>query len=207
MPRVAVSTRGAFLCERLCQLGEAEVEDLHVAGARQEQVLGLEIAMHDAFFVCGGQAARDLHRDLHGLAHRQRPARKPVAQRLSFEQLGDDVRHSFVAAGVVDRKDVRVVQRADGTRFQLEASQPLGVRGQRGGQHLDRDLAAEARIARAVHLAHPSGTERGDDLVGTQTGSCIQGHLVGFPAGLCQDADAAARFLSDGPRRGLGVHK
>ena len=37
--------------------------------------------------------------------------------------------------------------------------------GERGGQHLDRDLAAEARIARAVDLAHAARAERREDLV------------------------------------------
>ena len=46
--------------------------------------------------------------------------------------------------------------------------EPVGVGGERRGQHLDRDLAAEPRVARAVDLAHPAGAERRDDLVGPQ---------------------------------------
>src|SRR5690349_10145966 len=32
-------------------------------------------------------------------------------------------------------------------------------------QHLDRDVASEARVARSIHLAHAAGAERRDDLV------------------------------------------
>ena len=37
-----------------------------------------------------------------------------------------------------------------------------------GRQDLDRDLAPEPRVARAVHLAHAAGAERRDDLVGAE---------------------------------------
>ena len=36
------------------------------------------------------------------------------------------------------------------------------------GQHLDRDLAIELRVARAVHLAHAALAELGEDLMRTQ---------------------------------------
>ena len=37
-----------------------------------------------------------------------------------------------------------------------------------GGQDLDRDVAPELLVARAIHLAHPTLTEFGDDLVGAE---------------------------------------
>ena len=33
------------------------------------------------------------------------------------------------------------------------------------GQHFDRDIASELRIARAIDLTHPAGAEMRDDLV------------------------------------------
>ena len=45
------------------------------------------------------------------------------------------------------------------------------------GQHLDRDVALEARVARAVHLAHAAGAERRQDLVRAETGPGREGHL------------------------------
>ena len=50
-------------------------------------------------------------------------------------------------------------------RFALEARETLGVLRERRGQHLDRDVATELRVPRAVHLAHAAGAERRDDLV------------------------------------------
>ena len=81
-----------------------------------------------------------------------------------------------LASDVEQRADVRMVERRDGPRLALEAGAHLGVGRQVLGQHLDRDVAPEARVARAVHLAHAAGAERGDDLVGSEPGPGGQCH-------------------------------
>ena len=50
----------------------------------------------------------------------------------------------------------------------LEPAQPVGVAGDADGQHLDRDLTAQARVPRAVDLAHPARSQGGEDLVRTE---------------------------------------
>ncbi len=50
----------------------------------------------------------------------------------------------------------------------LEPRQPLGVRGECVGQHLDGDLAAQLDVARPVDLAHAARPERREDLVRAQ---------------------------------------
>ena len=44
--------------------GHAEVEDLHLPVARDEQVVGLEISVNDALLVHRGEAVGDLRREL-----------------------------------------------------------------------------------------------------------------------------------------------
>ena len=39
------------------------------------------------------------------------------------------------------------------------AAEAIGIVGERGGQDLDRDVAAEPRVARAIDLAHAAGAE------------------------------------------------
>ena len=56
-------------------------------------------------------------------------------------------------------------------RYLLEAAQVVRVNREGGGQHLDRDLAPEARVVRAIDLAHAPGAERRDNLVGPNSGS------------------------------------
>ena len=84
--------------------------------------------MDDALVVRRGQAARDLHANSTALRTGSGAAVQPLAQRLALEQLRDDVRRAVVRADVVDREDVRMVQRRGRARFLLEAAQPIGVR-------------------------------------------------------------------------------
>src|SRR5262245_40737706 len=71
-------------------------------------------------------------------------------QFLAFQQFGDDERRSLVGADVVDRQDVRMIERRGGMRFLLEAAQQVGDMGQRCGQNFDRHLAPQPFIARAI---------------------------------------------------------
>jgi hypothetical protein len=54
-------------------------------------------------------------------------------------------------------------------RFALESSEALSVGREEVGQHLERDVTTQSRIARSIHLAHPAHTDPGEDLVGTET--------------------------------------
>ena len=56
-------------------------------------------------------------------------------------------------------------------RFTLETGEPLGIGRHAGRQDLDCDLTLQARVGRAVDLAHPARTERRDDGVRSQVGS------------------------------------
>ena len=77
---------------RTRQLGEAEVEDLDPAVVRDEDVVGLEVAVDDPLVVSGGEAVRDLERVVEGLADGKRSAAPGgPCRRLTFEQLRDDV--------------------------------------------------------------------------------------------------------------------
>ena len=65
-------------------------------------------------------------------------------------------------------RDVRVIQRGEHLRLALEAREAIGVGGERVGEDLQRDVATELRVARAIDLAHAAGADRGDDLVGAE---------------------------------------
>jgi hypothetical protein len=59
----------------------------------------------------------------------------------------------------VDGGDVGVVERRQHPRFALEGRQPFGVGGDVLRQHLDRNVAPELGVARAIHHTHPSRTQ------------------------------------------------
>ena len=94
------------------QLRQSEVEQLHATIGPQEHVLRLQVAMDDATGVRGREAARYLQRDGNSRCCRQRSGLQTRAKALAFEIFADDERRATMFADVVDREDVRVVQRA-----------------------------------------------------------------------------------------------
>ncbi len=74
-----------------------------------------------------------------------------------------------------------MIQRREHACFALEPRQPVRIVNDRVGQDLYCDLALEARVARAVDLAHASCAERADDFVGTDVGAGYECHDAGEP--------------------------
>ena len=162
----------------LGQLGESEIQNLHAAVGRHEHVVGLQVAVDDALLMCRRQASRHLNRVLDGLADGQRPARETLPQCLPIEHLGDDVGRRLVLADVEDREDVRMIERGGRAGFLLESLQAFRIAGHASGQHLDRHVAPEPRISRAIHLAHPAGAKRGQNFIRPEAGAGSEGHQL-----------------------------
>lgn len=155
---------------RLKQLRDAEIEDLHQPLLSQKQILGFDVAMDDALSVRGGKAFRDLRYVLQDHPLRKRVlASQACAERLPFQQLGDDVGNLAMPADVVDRQDVGVAERGRHPSLSFESFEAGRVRNDRRRQNLDRDVAAEAGVTGAIDSAHASRSEQRDDLVRTQT--------------------------------------
>src|SRR5262245_28085846 len=74
---------------------------------------------------------------------------------------------SFMDAGVEHRDDVRMRQRRDDFGFALEPRAAIRIVRESGWQYLDRDVAIESRVARAIDLAHPAFAELGHHVVRT----------------------------------------
>ena len=60
----------------------------------------------------------------------------------------------------VNGADVRMIQRRERARFAIEPREPAGITRERVRQDLDRDLAAELAVARAVDLAHAADADQ-----------------------------------------------
>ena len=89
----------------------------------------------------------------------QRSLCEQAIERRAVDQLHRDERHAVGFVDVVDRDDVRVVERRRGLRFPDEPGVAIGIRRRVGRQHLDRERAAEARVHGAVHDAHAAAAD------------------------------------------------
>ncbi len=62
-----------------------------------------------------------------------------------------------------------MVQRGERPGFALEARQPVSVVRERLGEDLDRHIAPELGVARAIDLAHATRTDLGDNFIRAKT--------------------------------------
>ena len=196
------------------QPGEPEIEDLHVAVLAQHDVLGLDVAMHDAGGVGHRQGARQLPSEpgqragVDGFADQR-------GQRSAFHELhGQEAAIAQIADGV-DRDDVGVIERRRGPRLVLEAPHRVGVAGERGPEQLDRDLAAKLGIVGQVDLTHAAAADERHHVVGADASAQRRGVLLSrqprrrpraWPAWrrshpLSRARRAAIRLPTAGPRR------
>ena len=109
--------------------------------------------MNDAFRVSFVERGDDLACDAKRFVEWKR-----TAKRLALDVLHDQV----VRPDVVQRADVRVIQRRDRVGFTLEAIAELL------GGHLDRHFAVQPRVVGAVDFAHASDTDRRGDFIRAQ---------------------------------------
>ena len=123
------------------------------------------------------ESARDLERDLDRLPGRQSAATQPRAERLSLQELGDEIGNALVDAHVVDHEDVRMIQLPRHAGLVLEPAQAVGIGGEGRRKHLHGNVPPEPGIAGAIDFSHPSGAERRQDLVGSEEGSGRDRHV------------------------------
>src|ERR1700730_16507386 len=82
----------------------------------------------------------------------------------------------------MERTDVRMIQAGNCFCFAVESLAQLGTIRKMRGQHLDGNNSIKARVAGAVHLAHPARTNRGKNFVRAESSSRFQAHYF-FPVG------------------------
>ena len=155
--------------------GQSEVHDLHRPVGGDEDVAGLEVAVEDALGVRVADRRRDLDAEPAHLLERQRAVAEPVQQRLPLDVLHDETGPVLVVDDVVDLRDVRVIEQRDGAGLALQEDAIPGAFDQRVAEHLDGDVAIQARIAREEHFRHAASAQLPDDLVAADL--CAEGEV------------------------------
>src|SRR5439155_8904821 len=119
------------------------------------------VAMDDPALVGGVEGPGRLRGDPCRLARRQRPA--PLDDRgevLAVDQLHDDERPGGVLPVVVDRDDVRVVQRRRGLGFVAEPRAEVRVATVLRAEDLDGDVSVQLVVMAAIDPGHPALAEQ-----------------------------------------------
>ena len=168
MVRVASAPRRRRVLD---ELGEAEVEHLGEAGVGDDDVAGLDVAVHDA----GGVRDRERIGNLQGVLQRL-PNREPARpdeglERLSLDELHRDELLRRSHPDFVDGDDVRMVQRRGGLRLLQEPALAVVVQGRALRQELHRHESVQEQVAGAIHDAHPSFADLLEQLVVADCGS------------------------------------
>jgi hypothetical protein len=123
------------------------------AALREHDVAGLQIAVDDTRAVRPVERVGNLDADPERLAARKRAFAEARRERFAFDELHDEVVDVAFATHVVEDADVGMVEPRDGLRLALETRAHFAVGREMLREHLDGDVAAQARVARAIHLA------------------------------------------------------
>src|SRR6476660_1126508 len=140
-----VAHSNAFRLER--NLGQPEIENLRLP-ASSHDVRGLDVTVNDSFRMRGIESVSDLDTQIEHRLGLQLLAIYYVAEGLTLQQFHRDEGSPIGLVNLVDRADVRVVQRGRSLGFPLETAKSLCVVGEFVGKELQRDVATELEVFR-----------------------------------------------------------
>ena len=170
--------RGELLPARCSDgAGDAEVAD-HRMSRLEENVLRLDVAMHDVMTVGVGEGVGHFASDLHSPVQRElRFSAQALAQRLALHVWHDVVREAVSLARVVKRDDVRVGQ--GGGDFDLP-QETVGAhsRGELRMKDFDCYGSTVLEILREINDGHPPAAELALDRVAPRQGGLKASQLV-----------------------------
>ena len=151
------------IVSRLCQ---TKVQNLHPAVGRDLDIGGLDIPVCDASLMRCAQRVGELAADAHRLVEGHAAAGDPLGQRVTGDELHDEIQGTVGFLEPVNRCDVRMIQRREQLRFPAKALDTILIVREGLRQNLDGDIAPEVLIPGGVDLAHPSRAEQAQDSVG-----------------------------------------
>ena len=150
----------------LGEFGEAEVEDLHVAFGADHDVLGFDVAMDDACFVCGNECFGNLNRDVEHVAEFHSVAAHALAQRHAFDVLHrDEWRPSSVSPISWTTQTFGWLSREAARASCVKRRRRSGSLLTKAGKHFQRHTTTENRVGCEIDLAHPTFADEIHDLV------------------------------------------
>ncbi len=158
------------------QARHTEVGEPGMAVAVDEDVLRLDVAMHDAAAMGVLERGEDLHDPLGRPAGGRTPRAARRAERRAVDELPDQVDQLGAAAPIQQAHDVRVLESLGSADLDLDARQQFG----RGRDGLDGDRAAGVNVLGDV-----------------DRGGCTTAHEAAEPVAAQRDIRAAWSHQTD----------
>jgi hypothetical protein len=146
------------------ELREAEVGQLDTALDVHEHVLGLDVAVDDALVVRVLERVADLGHDRQGLARREAALAHQPAQVRALDELHQQEPALARLAEIVDAHDAGMVEPREQACLAQEALGEARVPGRAGREDLERDVAVELPVPRAVDDPHAALADELADL-------------------------------------------
>ena len=146
-------------------LGETEVQNLDAPIRRDDDVVALQVAMHDATLVRVRECVGELPSVMHDIVRRHRSREKHRAERLPLHELHRDVGLPIGFADFVHRADVGTIQGRSGACFPRQSRARRGIVEARGRKDLDGNVSIELLITGPIHFAHATSAEPADDAI------------------------------------------
>src|SRR6185503_11429003 len=88
-------------------------------------------------------------------------------------------------------------------RLAAKPCQPIGIVGESVGKNLQRDIATELRIPRAIHLAHSAFAKLREDFIGSEASAVGQGQLNASDYRRVRPWDETSRTRTGRPAKSL----
>ena len=146
--------------------GNAEVRELHLTVARNNHVLRLHIAVHNALPVHFAEAVCDLNRNADGLLLFELALLADVLlQRDAVHKLHDNVVDAVRVLDLVDIDEIRMIDFGGCQRFLRKAANKVLVAVIFLLQDFDGDCALQFVTESAIHFRHAAGADYGLNLI------------------------------------------
>ncbi len=134
--------------------GQPEIENLRLTSIRHKDVRWLDVPMDDSLRVCGVERVGDLDAQIEHRFDLQRLASDPVPECLPLQQFHGDEGSPIGLVNLVDRANIRVVQRGRSLGLPLKTAESLCVVGEFVGKELKGNVATELQVFCLIHHAH-----------------------------------------------------
>ena len=148
-------------------LGNTKIREEGTAVLVKQNVVWLQIAVHDAHLVGRIQRLGHALQDGQRLGHRQRAVGQLLLERAALHQAHHQVRLTLLVAVVVHFDHVGMFEAGDGFGFALEPFEQAGLVQKRLGQHFQGHFTAGARVVGAVDGGHAPAPQLFFDFVAT----------------------------------------